>query len=686
LTLRATILGLLAAIFIVVAGYINDQYIRVNFMVGNHLPISVFGMLILGMVLVNPLLWKLRASWRLRPAELAVALSLTLVACNIPSSGLMRTFTPTLVMPIHHDQITPGWQKTNVLQYAPPQMLAGGGRYDPALIDNFISGLGEPGRAIGLDRVPWGQWNEALTTWLPLIFLCTLAVICMSLIVHQQWAYGERLRYPIADFATSLLNQEPGKALGPIFRQKFFWIGLAAVLLIRLVNGLHVWFPDRGIEIPLQFDFSAIARRFPAIGRAPGSGDVVRPILYPTGVAFAFFLASDVGFSLGISRIAYVLIMGWLITLGANTTGDYMNGGLPQWLNFGSYVGMGVLLLYTGRRHYGQLALSAIPGLGGRFGSQRYGVWATRLFILATLGMIFMLAKLGLDWPLAVLAVGLILLMFLVIARVNAEGGVFFYKPMWQTPGIFIGLFGLAALGPKATIIIGMLTMVLTIDPREALIPFLINALKISDDQHVPPGRIGWAAAGVFALCLAIVLPVALWANYNFGLQEQAGGGGSNPWATTRVPKFPFDAAAMSITKLELTGELEQSVGFSALDRLRHMHPSGTFLLAAGIGCGLLLATSALRLRYTWWPLHPIFFLVFGIWVVGTFAASFLLGWIIKTIVTKVGGAPSYHKTKTMMVGVIAGDLLGGLVFMLVGWIYYGVTGAVPPSYRIFPG
>ena len=345
MTFRATILGLLAGVFIVVAGYINDQYIRVNFMVGNHLPISVFGMLILGMVSINPLLYRLRPSWRLRPAELAVALSLTLVACYIPSSGLMRTFTPMLVMPIQHYQITPGWQKTHVLHYAPPQMLAGRGRYDTALVDDFISGLGEPGRAIGLDRIPWGQWNEALTTWVPLIFLCTLAVICMSLIVHQQWAYGERLRYPIADFATSLLNQDPGRSLGPIFRQKLFWIGLAAVFLVRIVNGLHVWFPDRGIEIPLQFDFSAITTRFRSIGRAPGSGDVVRPILYPTGVAFSFFLASDVGFSLGISRIAYVLVMGWLITAGVDTTGDYMNGGLPQWLNFGSYAGMGLLLL-----------------------------------------------------------------------------------------------------------------------------------------------------------------------------------------------------------------------------------------------------------------------------------------------------------------------------------------------------
>jgi hypothetical protein len=37
-------------------------------------------------------------------------------------------------------------------------------------------------------------------------------------------------------------------------------------------------------------------------------------------------------------------------------------------------------------------------------------------------------------------------------------------------------------------------------------------------------------------------------------------------------------------------------------------------------------------------------------------------------------------------VGVIAGDLLGGLLFMIVGAVYYRVTGSPAPGYRVFPG
>jgi hypothetical protein len=35
------------------------------------------------------------------------------------------------------------------------------------------------------------------------------------------------------------------------------------------------------------------------------------------------------------------------------------------------------------------------------------------------------------------------------------------------------------------------------------------------------------------------------------------------------------------------------------------------------------------------------------------------------------------------MVGVIAGDLLGGFIFMVASWVYYAATGQIPPQYNI---
>ena len=86
MSLRAVILGLLAAMLIAAVGYINDQVLRLNFLVGNHFPISVFGVLIVIAIAVNPLLRRIRRFWSFRPSEMAIVTALALVACSVPGS------------------------------------------------------------------------------------------------------------------------------------------------------------------------------------------------------------------------------------------------------------------------------------------------------------------------------------------------------------------------------------------------------------------------------------------------------------------------------------------------------------------------------------------------------------------------------------------------------------------------
>jgi hypothetical protein len=67
------------------------------------------------------------------------------------------------------------------------------------------------------------------------------------------------------------------------------------------------------------------------------------------------------------------------------------------------------------------------------------------------------------------------------------------------------------------------------------------------------------------------------------------------------------------------------------------------------------------------------------------FGPSFLLGWAIKAGVVRTTGARGYHAVKPFMVGVIAGELLSGLLWMMIGAAYYFSTGKSPASYAIFP-
>jgi len=678
LTARSLILGLLAAVFLAGVGYINDSVLALTRIVGNHFPISVFGGLILAVILVNPVLGRVRASWRLRPGELAVIATMMLVVCFIPGSGLMRTFVTSLALPAHYNDMQPGWRKVDVMTYAPAAMLPAGGARDAEVLGPLFGGAGDETTRIGLADVPWGQWITPLSVWIPLLMLLAAAGLCISLVVHPQWSRRERLRYPIAQFARSLI--EPGSNPGgkSIVSNRLFWCGLIVVLAIRVINGLHAW-EELDLQIPLRMNLLVVTSKWPQLWRVPGVLWLVRPIVFPTVVAFSFFLATDVAFSLGIAQVLFVAVMGVLMSYGVDTSRSYLTGGGFSGQYFGAYVGIALLVGYTGRRYYWGVLKQAAT-FRRQAGAEGFAVWACRGALLAAAGMVAILIWLGLDWPFAIIMVLLMLMMFTVMARINVESGLIFLQPWWQPLAIFIGLFGVGAMGPHAIMIVGLLCMVMTIDPRECLMPFVVNGLRMCSDTKVKLSRVGGGAAIALVLGMAVAVPAVLWASYNYGMPTR------DSWAVKWVPKMPFDATAKAIDELDSAGKLGESIHLTTWQRIRQISPSRRFLWWAGAGLALVLAFSVLRLRYTWWPIHPILFLVWGTYPIAMFHASIFIGFVIKAIVTKLGGGGAYNRVKPLMVGVIAGDLLGGLGFMVAGAIRYGITGTLSNPYMIFPG
>ena len=99
----------------------------------------------------------------------------------------------------------------------------------------------------------------------------------------------------------------------------------------------------------------------------------------------------------------------------------------------------------------------------------------------------------------------------------------------------------------------------------------------------------------------------------------------------------------------------------------------------------LVLLCSAGRLRFPWWPVHPVMFLVWNSYPGRTFGASFLVGWFVKSMVVKYGGARVYQRLKPLMFGLIAGEMLGGVVPIIIGLLYHLVTGDLPKVFSIMP-
>ena len=93
----------------------------------------------------------------------------------------------------------------------------------------------------------------------------------------------------------------------------------------------------------------------------------------------------------------------------------------------------------------------------------------------------------------------------------------------------------------------------------------------------------------------------------------------------------------------------------------------GIIALAAGMAITFLLGE--LRLRFWWWPLHPVGYLASNVWGSQWWYMPLFIGWLLKTLVVHYGGLRLYQKTVPIAIGVIVGDRVSEILWSLVLWV-----------------
>ena len=475
MTARAVLLGLAGAAAVCGLTYVNDYVLRQTFLVGNFMPISVFGGLIIFLLVVNPLLFRWSRRLALKGKEIAVIVALTLAACYVPGRGLGHYFTTFLMLPRHYVRVEPGWKEERVVDMAPRRMLAG---------------------------------------------------------VAPEFRVEHMLDLP-------------------------------------------------GLCSKLAGEGARCTRSEPQDMAAPSGG-------------------------------------------GA-------------------------------RRRPGGRA-DAACGRGGM---------ALYLAVLYTFGA---------------------LILFLVLSRIVAETGVFFVNVPFSPCIVLWGLLGAKAIGPRACLMLFMVSSLLLIDPREALMPFIATGLKLVDMSKVKLGRTaGWGGAAV-ALGLAIALAVTLYVQHDYGAMTVSDGWTAGRANRRGIPRNPFDAVVGIKQRLAAQGELGIAGKQSGSAWLGSVSPNVPCLVGFGVAVGLVLLFTVCRLRFPRWPFHPVMFLVLSAWSSQMLAASFLLGWLAKTLTLRFGGARGAEKLKPLMFGLIAGDMLGGVIPMIIGAVHFAITKESPPgSFMVMP-
>lgn len=679
MSIRAVVLGLFGACVICSFGYFNDAVLGQTSFVGNNMPIAVYGGLILFILGFNPLLRRLSPRWVFSGSELAVILTLTLAACCIPGSGLMRYFTATLVLPHHYNRTNIGWESHQVIDMVPKGMLADVRPENQSeVLNGFIQGLGKGSQHISFSDVPWYAWSGTFLHWIPLILAAYVTLIGLSLVVHQQWSTYEHLPYPIATFANSLLpNQSQSRGL--VFGNRLFWIGLVVVFAIHLNNFGAVSFSKMFIPVVTKFDFSPLLELFPTFAKG-NTQFLARPTIYFTVIAIAYFLATDVSLSLGVGPFLYAYVTGLFATYGVSIVkGGYYEPRIETFLAFGAYFGMFLALALMGRHYYLRVFRRALL-FATRDQVETASVWGARTFLVGMVVFASMLAWIGVSWPVALLYTALMVIMFLVMSRILAETGAFFIQCWWLPHTILVGFLGVKALGPTMLLVLMLVSTVLAADTREALMPFMVNSLKLLDLRKVRIGRGAVLCMVALVIGLAVAVPVTLYIQYDRGMNK------ADTWATDVMAKISFQETVRVKQRLAAQDSLETAESLSGWSRLVHLAPNVPCLTGFAAGIALVGVFTFCRLRFSKWPFHPVLFLVWMTYPAKIMAVSFLIGWLIKICILKYGGAGGYQKFKPLMLGLVAGDMIGGIIPVIIGLVYYCFTGEPPKRFTVLPG
>jgi hypothetical protein len=89
-------------------------------------------------------------------------------------------------------------------------------------------------------------------------------------------------------------------------------------------------------------------------------------------------------------------------------------------------------------------------------------------------------------------------------------------------------------------------------------------------------------------------------------------------------------------------------------------------ILGISAGAAVAVTLGMMRLRFWWWPFHPVGYIAANCWGMHWYYMPFLIGWAFKSLVIRYGGLRLFRRTMPLAIGLIVGDLLNTGVWAIV--------------------
>ena len=560
---------------------------------------------------------------RLTRRQLLSMYSIILVGAPLVSTAVLANMLAHATIQRYMAARTLEWQESFI-----PLLPSWFGPTDWSAIQDFY---------VGLNSVPWGAWAIPLVAWCSFLMALVACSVCLVLLVQRQWITHERLSFPLAQIPLEMVSQsvaaDSGKPRLPA--SSLFWVGLLLSLGMTSLNTVARHYPAVP-AIPLG---PVALMQWRQVGPAAGLGEIDL-VLWPWLIAIAFLVPKELSFSCWF----FWLVRVGLTVIGIATGSTARRPELWWSTEFPAsvYQGVGALFAigawsaWAARRHLAHALRVAVSRRSGRDDAAEpipYR-WMLVGFAFSFAWLVFFCWLAGSRVWFGVVLILLILAYYMTWARLRAETGLGFLPFPFFPHEIIVVPFGSKIFRPREFVTLiaphwayfaggGTLEVV----PGNAL-----EATKIADSANINTRKLLIASAVGFLLVLPLGVWITLSGIYHYGFYSLHAGQdrGILHWYSWYAHDY--------------------------ITRPRNPDLQGT--AAVGAGAAVAVFLGLMRLRFWWWPLHPIGYLAAFTWGMHLYYMPFFVGWLAKTLTVRYGGLRLYRKLVPAAIGLVIGDLV----------------------------
>jgi len=581
-------------------------------------------------------------------------------------------FVCSMLMPIVGIMCQPGLPKTITALYA--------ALTTPSLVD-FVKQYSSPllgpldleawaGFKSGGAIVPWSEWLLPMAWYMGFFISFFAFLIFISGLFRRLWVDIEFLDFPLANTISTFIKEASSKTSEKsVFKSAFLWIGvLYGSIFMLCSNNPQI----TGFEsIPLLLDFTQIA----------GITGVFLFVINPWSFGLGFFLPDNVLVTGFVSYILMYMILPWALWVPLGFL-EPLPPGRPSWWTFNRFIGMfefypatplrggymsfswGILIglalypLFFNWKYFKEI-FKAILGKKVKWEDEealpyRYMWWGA--FASA---IVFLIVTSAANLPIQYGIITLLLagIFHIGFGRLQAETGwgsallggwaehesMPLHFMMWP-----LGLTDLPTEGTAYQVMADMLVAGGGFGARGMIkscpVGYTQDSYKLGSNTGAKNRHLMISQFIVYIAAVVIGIPLFLWLYYTYGTDPTGfPGGGSAGWMFAYraiVEKSPYNPAWTP--NAGLIGNFIWGVIFVFLLHLLRAKIGGIFNYASAAAV-IVMTSQGINVWLGW-----------------------LLAWLIKLIVRKIGGTPLLSKITTPL-GM--GLLMAGNIFLPIALV-----------------